>query len=178
MGGSNDQLHTFPEVLLWSRRGEEGRGGRLVMTEGTMWHNGQISHCSSPQPPTLELCFHCTTRNNVRTPQNKVFLEFLRSANTTNVWGWSITAPPLTNYSTTPWQDIFVFSTKPGMVAFFRFPNPKQVGWALATLSAWSEAFFWEILSHNLAESDDCFHTISFSEARKADYEVLAIFLE
>ena len=55
------------------------------MTEGTMWHNGQISHCSSPQPPTLELCFHCTTRNKVRTPQNKVFLEFLRSANTTNV---------------------------------------------------------------------------------------------
>ena len=174
MEGSNDQLHTFPEVLLWSRRGEEGRGGSLVMTEGTMWHNGQISHCSSPQPP---LCFHCTTRNNVRTPQNKVFLEFLRSANTTNVWGWSITAPPLTNYSTTPWQDIFVFSTRPIIVGFFRFPSPKQVGWALATLSAWSEAFFWETLSHNHAESDDCFHTISFSEARKTDYEVLATFL-
>ena len=79
----------------------------------------------------------------------QTFVEFLRSANTTNVWLWSITAPPLTNYSTTPWQDIFVFSTKTGMVGFFKFPNPNHTGGALATLSAWSEAFF-EKFSHTI----------------------------
>ena len=157
---------------------EKGRRGKRRELGDDRGHTvAQWADQSLLFPPTPTLRFHCTTRNNVRTPQNKVFLEFLRSANTTNVWGWSITAPPLTNYSTTPWQDIFVFSTKPGLIGFFRFPNPKQAGGALATLTAWSEAFFWEILSHNHAESDDCFHTISFSEARKTDYEVLATFL-